>query len=87
MARDHSGDPESILTADIADDSHDTLLFRNTAPLPSLPPPIEIAITRYADSLEQLLGADGANRDDAYTRGFVAGLRAAAQVAATVAGS
>lgn len=82
MALDRTVDLDTILMEDVAVDSQPTLLDHR---LP-FPPAIEAAIAQYADSLERLLGS-GATSDDAYTRGFVAGLRAAAKVAANVVGT
>jgi hypothetical protein len=82
MALDRTVDLDTILMEDVAADSHPTLIDHRF----SFPPAIEAAIAQYADSLERLLGA-GNTSDDTYTRGFVAGLRAAAKVAANVAGT
>jgi hypothetical protein len=79
----HAGpdDLDSILTADVVDESDATIVDRR----PTLPSAIEAAVTQYAESMERLLG--GGVNDDPYTRGFVAGLRAAAKVAASVVGT
>jgi len=81
MTLDRPGDPESILTSISEMESTDTLLFVHPCDRPS---PVETAILQYADSIERLTGRDGTAPDDPYTRGFVAGLRAAAKVAANV---
>jgi hypothetical protein len=61
-------------------DEHETVL----TPAPDgLPSPVETALAQYADSIEQL-SADWASEVDPYTRGFVAGLRAAMKVVASV---
>ena len=75
-------DPQSILTTEPSDDFAETLLFARNAPLP---PAVEVPISQYASSLEQLVGS-APGQDDPYTRGFVAGLRAAAKVAANTSG-
>ena len=82
MTRTTIDDPDSILTSKPGGEFAETLLFARTAPLPS---PVEVAIIQYADSLEQLLGSAPA-QDNPYTQGFVAGLRAAAKVAANTSG-
>jgi hypothetical protein len=84
VAHDWTGDPESILTTELGEGSGATL--RLILPF-ALPSPVETAVLQYAESLERLIGTDAAAPDDPYTRGFVAGLRAAAKVAANVAGA
>ena len=81
MSLDRPGDPESILTSTAEMESTDTLLFVLPSDRPS---PVETAVLQYADSIEHLTRRDGTAPDDPYTRGFVAGLRAAAKVAANV---
>jgi hypothetical protein len=83
MAFDRTVDLDSILMEDVAVESQATLIDHRF----TMPTPVELAISKYADSLERLLVAGDSASDDTYTRGFVAGLRAAAKVAATVAGT
>jgi hypothetical protein len=83
MALDRTVDLDSILMEEVAVDSQATLIDHRFA----VPTAVESAIHQYADSLERLLDAAAGPGEDSYTRGFVAGLRAAAQVAANVAGS
>ena len=73
------GDPESILTPDDLQEDQETLLLRTSSGLPSS---IETALTHYADSLVHLVANNSTASIDPYTRGFVAGIRAAAKVAA-----
>jgi len=82
MAHNSSTDPESILTEQTGEESAETLRLVGHRVIPS---PVETAVLHYADSIERLLSADAASPSDLYTQGFVAGLRAAAKVAATVA--
>jgi hypothetical protein len=58
----------------------DTVLPPSPADSPS---PFAAALAQFADSIERL-SAESATEMDPYTRGFVAGLRAAIQVAANV---
>jgi hypothetical protein len=81
MADNRTDDTEDILTDDVIDESQATLLDERL-PVPSQ---LEIAVLQYAQSIERLIGSTPGSTDDAYTRGFVAGLRAAAKVAANVA--
>ncbi len=83
MALDRTVDLDSILMEDVAVDSQATIIDQRF----TLPSPVELAISQYADSLARLLAAGDGATDDTYTRGFVAGLRAAAKVAANVAGT
>lgn len=83
MEGDSPADPECILTQDYTGELQDTLLLRNRV---VLSPPVETALSQYADSLEQMAGRHSASPDNPYTRGFVAGIRAAAKVAANVTG-
>jgi len=84
MAHNSSIDPESILTEQTSEESADTLRLVSPRAVPS---PVETAVLQYADSIERLMSADAASPSDLYTQGFVAGLRAAAKVAATVVGT
>ena len=61
-------------------EDHETLLIPRPEGLPS---PVETALGQYADSIERL-SAGRASESDPYTRGFIAGLRAAITVAANV---
>ena len=59
-------------------DDQETVILRYPERLPS---PVETALLQYADTMESL-SAGGTSQGDLYTRGFVAGLRAAIKVAA-----
>jgi hypothetical protein len=83
MEGDSRADPECILTQDYAGELQETLLLRNRV---VLSPAVETALSQYANSLEQMAISHSASPDDPYTRGFVAGMRAAAKVAANVNG-
>ena len=84
MAHNQLDNLDGVSTDEVFEDSDATLIdhrFTHTQPSP-----VELAIAQYADSLERLHSAGLGSADNQYTRGFVAGLRAAAKVAATVAG-
>ena len=66
-------------TEDRVHDDHDTVISRSPDSLPSK---VEIALSKYADSIEGLVAGCGPE-PDRYTRGFIAGLRAGEKVAAT----
>lgn len=83
MKGDSPANPDCILTQDYTEELQETLLLRNRV---VLSPAVETALSQYADSLEQMAGSHSASPDDHYTRGFVAGMRAAAKVAANVNG-
>jgi hypothetical protein len=59
-------------------DEHEPVILRCPDRLPS---PVETALVQYADSMESL-SAGATSQSDLYTRGFVAGLRAAIKVVA-----
>lgn len=61
-------------------DDHETILLACPEGFPSA---VELALTQYADSIESLSTGSG-NRIDHYTRGFIAGIRAASKVVANV---
>jgi hypothetical protein len=61
-------------------DEHETQISLRSDGLTS---PVEVALSKYADSIEGL-SAGWSPEADPYTRGFVAGLRAAIKVAANV---
>ena len=61
-------------------DEQETVLIARPEGLPS---PVETALAKYADSMEYLSAASGSQLDP-YTRGYIAGLRAAIKVAANV---
>jgi hypothetical protein len=83
MERDRPGDPESILTSEDAQELQATLILRH----PVVPQSsVEMTLAHYADSLERLVGTDPAMPANQYTLGFVAGIRAAAKVAANANG-
>lgn len=79
MERDLPGDPESILTPEDAQEFQETVILR----YPIVPQSsVATTLSHYADSLERLVGTDPALPANQYTLGFVAGIRAAATVAA-----
>ena len=83
MESDRSGDPESILSSSDAREFQETVILRH----PIVPQSsVETTLAHYADSLERLVGADPALPANQYTLGFVAGIRAAAKVAANASG-
>jgi hypothetical protein len=83
MEGDDFADIGIISTANQLHDERDTKLI----PIPErLPLPVEVALAQYADSIEGL-SAGGGTEADQYTRGFLAGLRAAIKVAANVIGT
>jgi hypothetical protein len=77
MEGDGLGDFGSGSAPDQLYDEHETVLIPRPDGLPS---PVETALAQYADSIERL-SADSATPIDPYTRGFLAGLRAAIKVA------
>jgi hypothetical protein len=85
MAHDQLDNLDGVSTDEVFEDAEATLIDHRFTHTRSSP--VELAITQYADSLERLHSAGLGSADNQYTRGFVAGLRAAAKVAATVAGS
>jgi hypothetical protein len=80
MEGDDFADIGTISTADHLQDECDTKLTQRPDLLQS---PVEVALAKYADSIERLSTGWSAEVDP-YTRGFVAGLRAAIKVAANV---
>lgn len=81
MELDTLGDFDRDVTSDHFHDIHETVVM--TCPEES-PSAVETALAQYADSMDMFLGADPTTVADPYTRGFVAGLRAALKVAANV---
>jgi hypothetical protein len=65
---------------DSVPDEDETIVARSP---PGDPSPVETALAQYADSIERLSAEYGTEMDP-YTKGFVAGLRAAIKVAANV---
>ena len=61
-------------------DQHDTVVLACPEALPSA---VEHALAHYADSIE-MLNTSLCDQIDLYTRGFIAGIRAANKVAANV---
>ena len=83
MERDQPGDPESIFTLEDAKEFQATIIFRHPIdPQAS----VESTLAHYADCLERLVGTDPSLPANHYTLGFVAGIRAAATVAANAKG-
>lgn len=80
MEVDDFADIGSIPTADYLREEHDTVLAQRPNGLPSQ---VEVALSKYADSIEGLSTGCG-SEVDRYTRGFIAGLRAGIMVAANV---
>lgn len=80
MDGDEFVDLGSTSTSASPHDEHETVLNLRAEGLPS---PVEVALGQYADSIEVMSAGRGAEVDQ-YTRGFVAGLRAAIKVAANV---
>jgi hypothetical protein len=80
MEGDEFGDLGNNSIPDHFSDEHETLLIPRPEGLPS---PVETALAQYADSIERL-SASESTETDPYTRGFIAGLRAAIKVAANV---
>jgi hypothetical protein len=83
MEDDGLGVVDSLSKANHLRDDHDTVIRHCEERLPS---PIETALIQYADSMESL-SASTTSQGDLYTRGFVAGLRAAIKVAANIMNS
>ena len=80
MAGDEPTEPGGNLPPEPPRDDDETVV----SPPPADPPsPVERALAQYADSIERLSAESGTEMDP-YTRGFVAGLRAAIKVAANV---
>jgi hypothetical protein len=80
MDGDEFADLGSTSTSKPPLDEHETLL--NLRP-DGLPSPVEVALAQYANSIEKMSAVRGPEVDQ-YTRGFVAGLRAAIKVAGNV---
>jgi len=68
------------------DHLHDEQETQLGLPAVGMPSPIEVALAKYAESIEGMSTGWSAEVDP-YTRGFVAGLRAAIKVAANVSRS
>jgi len=78
MAGEEFGDLGNNSRPDPTFDEHETVLIPRPEGLSS---PVETALAQYAASIERLI-AEAGSQMDPYTRGFVAGLRAAITVAA-----
>jgi len=83
MDRNGLGD---ILGDSTANHLHDELETALTLRPDGLPLPVEVALAQYAESIEGMSTSAEAKLDP-YTRGFVAGLRAAIKVVANVSKS
>ena len=69
---------ENNSTPDYSRDDQETVILPCSAGLPSA---VETTLAQYADSIERL-SADLVPPPHSYTRGFIAGLRAATKVSA-----
>jgi hypothetical protein len=81
MEGDRQDDLGSDTAPDPLHDEHETVEIPCPEAL-ALPSPVETALAQYADSIERMSAGAGFPTDP-YTRGFVAGLRAAIAVAAS----